>query len=77
MHRAAKFSMLIGAAAAWLGGTSLVTATPEPAQMAQTTAAPSKAPRLLPLPPTMSMAQTWKVTIGRKSNGLTKPMKLT
>ena len=59
------------------GGTSLVTATPEPAQIAHTTSAPSSAPRLLPLPPTISMAHTWKVRIGRKSNGLTKPMKLT
>jgi hypothetical protein len=31
----------------------------------------------LPLPPAISIAQTWNVRIGRKSNGLTKPMKLT
>jgi hypothetical protein len=28
---------------------------------------------LLPLPPTISMVHTWKVTIGMKSKGLTYP----
>ena len=35
------------------------------AQMPQTSTAPRIAPRLLPEPPTISIAQTWKVRIGR------------
>jgi hypothetical protein len=34
------------------------------AQIAQTSTAPRIAPRLLPEPPTISIAQTWKVSIG-------------
>ena len=37
---------------------------PRRAQTPQTTTAPRIAPRLLPEPPTISIAQTWKVSIG-------------
>ena len=44
---------------------------PLPLHSPQTSSAPATAPRLLPLPPTISIVQTWKVTMGRKSNGPT------
>ena len=53
------------------GGTSFETTKPLVVQMAQTRTAPSSAPRLLALPPTISMVQIWKVRMGWKSNGLT------
>ena len=53
------------------GGTTFEMMKPLVVQMAHTSTAPSSAPRLLALPPTISMVQIWKVRIGLKSKGLT------
>ena len=52
------------ARACWSGGASELTSAPDPAQSAQTRIEPMTAPGLLPEPPTISMTQTWKVSIG-------------
>jgi sarcosine oxidase subunit beta len=59
-------SKRVGVSAA--GSTSRIR-PPETDQIAQTTTAPSTAPALLPDPPTISIAQIWKVRTGRKSSG--------
>ena len=67
MAQSATPIMTIWSAAAracWPGGNRPETAPADAAQMPQTSTAPRIAPRLLPEPPTISMAQTWKVSIG-------------
>ena len=61
------------ACSAW--GTQPRNRFPALAQKVQTTKAPSTAPRLLPEPPTISIAHNWNVRMGRKSSGAMKPTK--
>jgi len=46
------------------GGKTTLMAKPVRLHRPQTTTAPRMAPRLLPAPPTMSIAHTWKVRAG-------------
>ena len=54
-------------------GSSPTITAPENVHSPQTTKLPTIAPRWLPLPPTISIAQIWNVTTGRKSPGLIAP----